>query len=204
MNEANLEVIRDYLYRVETTLDKLPVNKIAEVVKVLGKARGQGHRIFIFGNGGSAATASHFAADLAKGARCSGEPRFKVFALTDNISLISAWANDTDYGSIFAEQLENLVEFGDVTIAISGSGNSPNVLNGTKVARAMGATTIGFIGFNGGKLQDLVDIALVVPNHNMEQVEDIHLLLGHVITTCLRQAKLEAVLAASGLHTLLN
>ncbi len=204
MNNRNLEIIKTYLYQVDTTLGKLPLDKIAKVVKVLGEAHAKGNSVFIFGNGGSAATASHFVSDLAKGTICDGKPRFKAFALTDNISLISAWANDTDYGNIFAEQMENLVEPGDVAIAISGSGDSPNVLNGTKVAKARGATTIGFIGFDGGKLRDLVDIALVVPNHNMEQVEDIHLLLGHVITTCLRQTKLDTLLVASGLHTMLR
>jgi D-sedoheptulose 7-phosphate isomerase len=187
LNEANLETIKDYISQVADTLSKLPVDQIAGVVDVLSEARDRGSRIFIFGNGGSAATASHFAADLAKGAIHRGKPRFKAFALTDNVPLLSAWANDTDYGNIFSEQLESFVEANDIAIAISGSGNSPNVLNGAEVAKAKGATTIGFIGFDGGRLKDLVDIALVVPSHNMEQVEDIHLLLEHVITTCLRK-----------------
>ncbi len=204
MNENNLETILNYLYEVGTTLDKLPIDKIARVVEVLCDARDKGNNIFTFGNGGSAATASHFASDLAKGAICNGKPRLKVFSLTDNIPLLSAWANDTDYDSIFAEQLENFVVPGDVAIAISGSGNSPNALNGVKTAKAKGATTVGFAGFDGGKLRDLVDISLVVPNHNMEQVEDIHLMLGHIITTCLRQTRSETLLVASGLHTMLR
>ena len=114
--------------------------------------------------------------------------RVKAFALTDNIALLSAWANDTAYENIFAEQLENILELGDIAIGISGSGNSPNVLNGVKTAKAKGATTIGFIGFDGGKLKELVDIYIIVPCHNMEQAEDIHLLLEHVITVCLREA----------------
>lgn len=187
MDEGNLEIIKNYLSQVGATLGELPLDKIAQVVEVLGEAREKGNRIFIFGNGGSAATASHFASDLAKGAICKGKPRFKAFALTDNVPLLSAWANDTDYGNVFSEQLENFVEPGDVAIAISGSGNSPNVLNGAKAAKAKGATTIGFIGFDGGRLKDLVDIAIIVPSYNMEQVEDTHLLLGHIITTCLRK-----------------
>ena len=118
---------------------------------------------------------------------CLGKPRVKAFALTDNVPLLSAWANDSDYENIFAEQLENFIEAGDIAIAISGSGNSANVLNGVKLARAKGVTTIGFIGFDGGTLKELVDIAVIVSCHNMEQVEDIHLLFGHVITTCLRE-----------------
>ena len=186
MNEGNFEIIKAYFSQVSATLSKLPIGKIAELVEVLDEARGKGNRIFIFGNGGSAATASHFAADLSKGAIRKGEPRLKAFALTDNIPLLTAWANDAAYENIFAEQLENFIEPGDIAIAISGSGNSSNILNGIKVAKAKGATTVGFIGFDGGKLRDLVDIALVVPDHSMEQVEDIHLMLEHVITICLR------------------
>jgi len=186
MSDRNIGIIENYISQVSDTLNKLPLDKIARVIEILNQARIKGRRVFIFGNGGSAATASHFACDLAKGAICQDKPRFKAFALTDNVPLLSAWANDTDYGNIFSEQLENFIEPDDVAIAISGSGNSMNILNGVKAARNKGATTIGFIGFDGGKLEDLVDIPLVVPNHNMEQVEDIHLLLEHVIITCLR------------------
>jgi D-sedoheptulose 7-phosphate isomerase len=169
-----------------TALASLPHAAISQVVAVLDEARIGEKTVFIFGNGGSAATASHFACDLAKGAICPDKPRFKVLSLTDNIPVFSAWANDSAYDRVFAEQLENFVGYGDVIIAISGSGNSRNVLDGVEVANAKGAITIGFTGFDGGKLKDLVDIPLVVPNYVMEQVEDIHLLLEHIITTCLR------------------
>jgi len=188
MAQQNRQIIQSYLSQVSATLANLPVDTIAQVADLIETARKDGKRIFTFGNGGSAATASHFASDLSKGAISKGKPRIKAFALTDNVPLLSAWANDTAYENIFAEQLENFIEPGDIAIGISGSGNSPNVLNGVKIAKAKGATTIGFIGFDGGKLKDLVDIALVVPNHNMEQVEDVHLLLEHVITTCLRNS----------------
>lgn len=180
------DTIRKYISEVGTTLEGLPIQNIAQVVELLEEARLKAKRVFIFGNGGSAATASHFAADLSKGAISKGMPRIKAFALTDNVALLSAWANDTSYDNIFAEQLENIVEPGDVAIGISGSGNSPNVLNGIKLAKSKGATTIGFIGFDGGRLKELVDIGIIVPNHNMEQIEDIHLLLEHIVTTCLR------------------
>ena len=187
MSQKVPEAIKKYVSEVSAILERLPIENIAQVVELLEEARLKAKRVFIFGNGGSAATASHFAADLSKGAISKGKPRIKAFALTDNIALLSAWANDTDYESIFAEQLENFIEPGDVAIGISGSGNSPNVLNGIKVAKAKGATTIGFIGFDGGRLKELVDIRIIVPNHNMEQIEDIHLLLEHIITTCLRK-----------------
>ena len=186
MSEKNIEIIKDYLSQVSSSLGNLPVDKIIEVIEVLNKVCVNNKKVLIFGNGGSAATASHFASDLSKGAICEDKPRFKALALCDNTPLLSAWANDTDYGNIFSEQLENFADPGDVAIAISGSGNSMNILNGIKTARAKGATTVGFIGFDGGKLKHIVDIPVVVPNHNMEQVEDIHLMLEHIITTCLR------------------
>ena len=181
-----LQDIKKYLSNVTVTLEELPVDKIAEVVELLEKVRRENRQVFIFGNGGSAATAAHFASDLCKGAICADKARIKAFALTDNVPLITALANDTSYENIFAEQLENYIAPNDVVIAISGSGKSPNVLKGVEVARSRGALSIGFSGFDGGKLKDIVDISIVVPNNNMEQIEDIHLVIEHVITTCLR------------------
>jgi D-sedoheptulose 7-phosphate isomerase len=183
-----LGIIDKYRSDVSLTLGKLPTDKIAEVVDVLAQARQNGNRVFIFGNGGSATTASHFASDLSKGAIADGKPRIKAFALNDNVPMMTAWANDTAYENIFAEQVENCVDAGDVVVGISCSGNSPNVLKGVKAARAKGATVIGFVGCDGGKLIDLVNVAIAVPCTQIEQVEDIHLLLEHVITTCLREA----------------
>jgi len=182
-----LSTIEGYLLDVTLTLDRLPVEGIARVVEVLAEARGTGRRVYIFGNGGSAATASHFACDLAKGAAGEHRPGLRTQCLNDSMPLTTAWANDTDYENVFSARLVHLAEPGDVVIAISGSGNSPNVLNGVKAARVCGATTIGLCGFDGGRLSSLVDIPIVVHNQVMEQVEDVHLLLGHVITTCLRQ-----------------
>ncbi len=172
--------------QVKEELLKKNVSQIIQISESVIEALRKGGKLLIFGNGGSAATASHFASDLSKGAICEGKPRIKAFALTDNIALLSAWANDSAYENAFAEQLENFIEPEDIAIAISGSGNSANVLNAVKLAKSKGATTIGFTGFDGGKLKDLVDIAIVVPSHCMEQIEDIHLLLEHMITTCLR------------------
>ena len=188
MSDTNFEIIRNYIAEVRASLERLPVDDIVRVVEILEEARSKGKRVFLFGNGGSAATASHFASDLAKGAICEGKPRIKALALTDNVPLLSAWANDTAYENIFAEQLENFIEAGDIAIAISSRGNSPSVLNGAKTAKAKGATIIGITGFDGGRLKELVDIAIIVPSNTMEQIEDIHLLIEHVITTCLRKA----------------
>ena len=163
------------------------MDRVAAILAVLDSARMRRSRVYIFGNGGSAATASHFACDLAKGTIRSGKPGMRVYTLADSVPVFSAWANDTGYENVFSEQLTDLVEPGDVAIAISGSGNSPNVLEGVRAAKSCGATTIGLCGFNGGRLVHLADIAIVVPNHCMEQVEDIHLILTHAIAVCLRR-----------------
>lgn len=178
--------IESYLGDIAATLAVLPRDRIMEVVEALHNARLHRKHVFILGNGGSSATASHFACDLAKGTAVPGRPRFKAIALTDNMPLLTAWANDTSYDNIFAEQLANLASEGDVVVGISVSGNSPNVLNAMKLARKLGAITIGLTGFDGGEVKNLVDMAIVVPNHCMQQVEDVHLILEHAICTLLR------------------
>ena len=180
------QIIKAYLNEVGATLAKLPVETIERIVQVLEEARAQRRQVFLFGNGGSAATASHLACDLGKGTIMPGKPRLRAISLTDNMALLSAWANDASYEDVFAQQLENQVEPGDVVIGISGSGRSANVLNALRWAKSAGAVTIGLTGFNGGELKDMVDLCIVVPNHYMEQIEDIHLLLGHIITVCLK------------------
>jgi D-sedoheptulose 7-phosphate isomerase len=180
------EAISAYLSDMQTTLSNLPIDTIEEVVRLLRQARTQKKRVFLFGNGGSAATASHLACDLAKGTSINGNPRLRTMALTDNMPLISAWANDSSYENIFAQQLQDHVEPGDIVIGISGSGKSINVLNAIKVARTAGAITVGLTGFDGGDLKSLADICIIVPDNSIDQVEDVHLMLGHVITSCLR------------------
>jgi D-sedoheptulose 7-phosphate isomerase len=136
----------------------------------------------LFGNGGSASLASHFACDLGKGtAYCNGGKRFRVLALTDNIPAMTAWANDSSYEDVFSEQLRNFVQPQDIAFAISGSGNSGNVLRALQVAREAAATTIGISGFQGGKMKSLCDICLVVPSDDMQVIEDLHLAMAHSI-----------------------
>ena len=179
--------ISNYLRELADLLDRVPLSTIRSVVDELVRAQREGRKIFLLGNGGSAATASHIACDLAKGTATLGHRRLRVIALTDNVPLITAWANDTAYENAFAEQLRNLVEAGDVVIAISGSGNSPNVLRAVKVAREAGARTIGLTGFSGGKLASMVDLPVVVPGRTIQHVEDVHLALGHAIFHALCQ-----------------
>ena len=189
-----MDGIYRYVQQIKHTLDDLPWTAIQETITVLQEARLNDRQVFIMGNGGSAATASHFACDLGKGTLMPGWPRFRVIALTDNMPLFSALANDFGYDRVFVEQLASLVQPGDVAVGISGSGNSANVLNAILFARQVGATTIGLTGFDGGRLKGMVDVCIHVRNDCMEQVEDLHLMLEHLISTQLRQAiKLQEV-----------
>lgn len=183
-----MQNIKAYLDSAITTIEKLPCEEIASAIAVLTWARMNDKQVFVMGNGGSAATASHFACDLAKGTLAHDRPRFRVIALTDNMPLFSALANDFGFEHVFSEQLSSLVRGGDVVLAISGSGNSVNVVNAVKHARQAHATTIGLLGFAGGVLKDLVDICILVSNDSYEQVEDLHLMLGHLMCVCIRQA----------------
>jgi len=182
-----LDSVQRYLAEVQYTLASLPLECIRDVVDVLLSANYVGSTVFTLGNGGSAATASHLACDLAKGTITPGRPRFRVVALTDNVPLMTAWSNDVAYEDIFAEQLNGLMGRGDVVVAISGSGNSPNVLRAVELARRMGGITIGFSGFSGGQLSEMVDVPVVVPSESMEQIEDVHLVLCHLTCTVLRE-----------------
>src|SRR5436305_3272758 len=168
-------------------MQAISLSDLQAVLSILEEAYHNGHRIFVMGNGGSAATASHFALDLAKNTIMPGAPRLKAISLTDHVPLITAWGNDTHFKHIFAEQLANLLEPGDVVIGISTSGNSPNVINAVKLARQHLAATIGLLGANGGQLKHVVDAYVLAPGQNIEQEEDAHLILAHVITRHMRE-----------------
>lgn len=177
-----------YIASLQASLAQLPWPAIDTMVAAVQHARRSGRQIFIIGNGGSAATASHFACDLGKNIVAPHLPRLRVQSLTDNLPFFSACANDYGYESVFAEQLANLVQADDILIAISASGNSRNVLNAVEVAQRGHAFTIGWSGYAGGQLAHLVDLAIVIPNHCIEQIEDAHLILAHMVTVALRQA----------------
>jgi D-sedoheptulose 7-phosphate isomerase len=178
--------IHNYISDLHDTLDQLPVSTIETVISLLHRARLANRQVFIMGNGGSASTASHFVCDLSKNTRKEGWPHFRVIGLTDNMAAFSAYANDEGYENVFAQQLATFVNSTDVVIAISTSGNSPNVIRAVELAHEKGATTIAFTGFNGGRLGVLVDINVLVPSSCIEQVEDVHLMLEHLICTALR------------------
>jgi len=178
-----MNTIVRYMDRVVELARSIDPADIRSVSDILLQAMYERRQVFLFGNGGSAATASHFAVDLGKGLQGPNGLRMKALSLVDAVPVMTAWANDTDYSRIFAEQLVNFAREDDVAIAISGSGNSPNVLLGVEAAARSGATTIGFTGYQGGKLKGLVDFCIVVPSDNMQHIEDLHMILAHVIYT---------------------
>jgi D-sedoheptulose 7-phosphate isomerase len=179
--------IERYLAGLSGTLNRLPYAEINRVVEALLAAYREGRSVFLFGNGGSASLASHFACDLGKGTAVNGARRFRVLSLTDNVALLTAWANDTRYDDIFAEQLRSFISPKDIAFAISGSGNSPNVLNGLAAAREAGAFNIALTGHRGGKAVGLADLAIIVPSDDMQHIEDLHLTITHSIFRVVRE-----------------
>jgi len=155
---------------------------IEKIFTIIRDARQNKKSIFLFGNGGSASTASHFVCDLNKTSKVPGIINASAFSLNDNIPHVSAIANDLGYDKIFEEQLKNFLSPGDVVIAISGSGNSPNVLNAVRYAKNHDAIVIGLTGFDGGELKTLCDQALIIPSDKMFHIEDSHLVINHIIT----------------------
>ncbi len=178
---------REYLDKVRELLDELP-EQSDRFVETLYRAFEEERTVFLVGNGGSAANASHFGQDLAKGTleSMSAKRRFRVIPLTDNIGFITALANDEGYESVFEQQLRNLARPGDVLIAISGSGNSPNVLRAVEYARSIDMKTIGVTGFDGGKLRGMVDEGVHVPVDDMGMSEALHGVVFHIAMAQLR------------------
>lgn len=180
------EFAKDYIKGLKDVLDRIPLGPVDEIIEAIELAQNERRQVFVIGNGGSAATASHMMNDLCKGTLGhKGDapwPRLRVIALTDNVSLMTAWANDTDYTHVFSEPLKNLAERGDVLIAISASGNSPNIIAAVEAAKQIGVKVIGLAGFTGGKLAKLADISFVVPSDGYGPVEDVHMILDHIIT----------------------
>ena len=190
VNEFRKRFTQGYLAEIKKTLDSMEadlIDRIDKLASILRKARDNKSTIFIMGNGGSATTASHFVGDLSKGTIVDGVPRFKAVALTDNAPNILAWANDVGYEDIFVEQLKNLMEPGDVVIGISVSGDSMNVVKAIEYANGNGGLTIGLSGCSGGQLLECAQENIHVPCSYMPRVEDIHLLIEHLLTSLLRE-----------------
>jgi D-sedoheptulose 7-phosphate isomerase len=184
-----VDFARGYMKYVAEVLQAISPDEVAAFIRALLGARDRGATVYFIGNGGSAATASHFGNDLTIGTR-TADRHFRVIALTDNVPVITAIGNDFGYDEIFSRQLNTLLEPGDVVVAISASGNSPNLLRAIELAKDRGATTIGLTAFDGGKLRAIVDVAVHVPTHKGEYgpAEDGHMVLDHLVTAYLMQA----------------
>ena len=191
---SSKKFIQNYIVELKRCLDNLDISKVEEVVDILMTAYQKKKQIFILGNGGGASTASHMACDLGKGTLQriydNTEERLRVISLTDNAALMTALANDLSFDDVFVQQLRNLVKKNDVVIALSGSGNSPNVLKALEYAKECGATTIGFLGFKtGGKAGKMVDCAVIVDTNHYGPIEDIQLILDHILTAWIARVK---------------
>lgn len=181
-----LDRIRTYLDSISALVMKVPPEEIGRVTDIILGAYSRNSMVFVFGNGGGSATSAHFVCDLAKGTASPGRRRLRALSLAENVPLLTAWANDTDYTNTFGEQLRNLLQKGDVVIGLSGSGRSPNVVNALRFANEAGATTVLFSGFDGGEAASVASESIIVPSDDMQQIEDVHLILAHIVFRCVR------------------
>src|SRR5579871_1607601 len=175
----------DYLNGVKRLIDQVSEAQVEHLASLLEAAWHEGKHVLMMGNGGSAATASHIVNDLQKCMHLEAGKPLKIMCLSDCTPLIMAWANDTEYANIFAPQIECWAGPGDLVIAISGSGNSPNVLRAVEAANAKGAYTFGLAGYRGGKLAQIARESIVVESDNMQQIEDLHMILLHLVFSML-------------------
>ena len=183
-----MQHVTDYLHGIGALVARLPQDQIAQVAEALRDIHRADGVVYVCGNGGSAATASHFALDLAKGTRPkTGGRRIRSIALTDSVPSLTAWGNDVSYADVFAEQLTAWYRPGDGLVAISGSGNSPNVLRAVQFVNAQGGITCGLTGYAGGELAGLARHSVIVPSDDLEKIEDCHMVLCHLFTAYLRQ-----------------
>lgn len=183
------EFARWYRGRIADQWKALDLGAVSRVASALVRAQKEGRQVFVMGNGGSAATASHLATDLGKTAAAPGRPPVRCISLADNVPFITAIGNDLSFDEVFSRQLENLLGPGDLVILVSGSGNSRNLVKAARLANARGALTVGLLGFDGGKLRSMVRIALVVPSDQYGVIEDLHMGIGHILTFYLKQRK---------------
>src|ERR1035438_4683434 len=170
-----------YKSDVVNAIETIDLEKVGQAIDIFSRAREEGRRIFVCGNGGSASTASHFACDMVKGASFNRPARFRIMALTDSLPTLTAYSNDVHYECVFVEQLKNFAEPGDVVMAISGSGNSPNVLRAVEYGTSIGCHTIALTGRDGGKLGPLAELNIQVSHPHMGRIEDGHMVVTHMI-----------------------
>ena len=176
-----LQFPSEYKSKLLGALETLDLSAVGQAIELLREALDQQRHVFVCGNGGSASTASHFVTDMVKGASFQRDKRFRIMALTDSMATITAYSNDVGYDCIFAEQLKNFAQRGDVFIAISGSGNSPNVLCAMDYANSIGCRTIALTGRDGGKLGAAANLQIRVAEPHMGRIEDGHLIVCHMM-----------------------
>lgn len=186
MNDYRMDIL-EYIKHEIDTLNKLDVDSINNAMNLLLKTMENGNTVFVFGNGGSSATASHYQNDFNKGISEHTSKKFNFLCLNDNVATIMAIANDIGFDDVFRFQLDGHIKPGDVVMAISGSGNSKNVIKGVEYAKSKGNKVIGITGFNGGKLKTLSDISLHVPINSMQITEDIHMIFDHLMMSIFYQ-----------------
>jgi D-sedoheptulose 7-phosphate isomerase len=180
-DEALSTLAEDYLGRLQGALGTLSRQELNELGAILTRAYRNGKQVFTVGNGGSSSLASHMAADLAKNTIGPNMRRFRIMSLNENAAIVTALANDLGYENIFSEQLQSLIGAGDVLIVVSASGNSPNIIRAIEYARSQSAEVVGLLGFDGGRAAQLADLAIVVPSWDYGVVEDVHLIINHIL-----------------------
>lgn len=198
MNHDAREFVRDYLATIRNLIDAAPIDALAGALGMLEAAWREGRQVFVIGNGGSAATASHWACDLGKNSAAQDGPRLRVISLADNVASLTAIANDRGYEEVFVEQLRGALRAEDLLVGISASGNSPNVVRAFAYARRHGARTLAVVGFDGGQLAGMADCVVHVAAHEYGPVEDMHLIVNHVAADWFRRVLVPAARAAQG------
>lgn len=183
-------VIKEYIADVKRLCDTLDIDKIDGVCEVVLEKYKAGKQIFVAGNGGSAGTSNHFSCDFGKNAVKSDTKRPKIISLSSNIEVLTALGNDFSYAEVFSQQMKNLFNDGDLIILISASGNSPNVVSAAEYAKSRGGVVVGLTGFEGGKLKDLSDVYVNIPSYSYEKIEDLHMMLVHMIVCWFKELNL--------------
>jgi D-sedoheptulose 7-phosphate isomerase len=172
---------KDYKQQLLAALETVDLDRVEALIEVFRRARDEDRQIFVFGNGGSAATANHFACDMVKGASYGERQRFRIMSLAEQVPTMTAYSNDVGYESVFVEPLKNFARPDDIVMAISGSGNSENVIRAINYANSIGCYTVGLSGISGGRLRPSVDLSVHVSDDHMGRVEDAHFFVCHMV-----------------------
>lgn len=178
--------VTEYFVGVKRLMDEVPVAQVERFADLLEEAWQNGRRVLLMGNGGSSSTVSHIVNDLQKCLDLECGKPLKTICLSDCTPLVMAWANDTEFANCFAPQVAAWAEPGDLVIGVSGSGNSPNIIRAIEKGNEAGAVTFGLSGFGGGKLAQVASEGIVVQSNNMQQIEDLHMILFHVVFSMVR------------------